>query len=128
VDSLADLPGIAGTARRAGLDVETSVDAPEDLPLGAQATACAVVREALANAARHAGATRALVSVTATEARVRVDVRDSGPSAGWRPHPGTGNGLAVLRERVGLHGGTLTTGPFEDGFRVTADIPLEDAR
>ncbi|WP_411097602.1 sensor histidine kinase [Streptomyces sp. 020-2-3H-GM] len=97
------------------------------MPASVQVTICAVVREALANAARHAGATRAEVSIVLTRRGVLVDVRDAGPSPGWQPHSGTGNGLDGLRERVALHCGTLTTGEHEGRFRVLAELRREDA-
>lgn len=127
-DSLNDLPDIIDTARRAGLRVtiEQEHDVSE-VSAGVQVTICAVIREALANALRHAGATTAHVRISTSRQRLRVDVRDHGPSPGWQPHPGTGHGLAGLRERVELHGGTLTTGPVEHGYRVTAELPIDDA-
>ncbi len=127
VDSLTDLPDIVETARRTGIEAELTVDDLGEVPASVQVTVCAIVREALANAARHAGATRAQISIALTRRGFAVDVRDSGPSPGWRPHPGTGHGLDGLRERVALHGGTLTTGAHEDEFRVRAELPREDA-
>lgn len=126
LDALADLPSIVEDAGRTGIEVELSVEDLGEVPAGLQVTVCAVVREALANAARHAGATRVRVSVSQAKAGIAVDVRDSGPSPGWTPHPGTGHGLDGLRERVALHGGTLTTGAHEDGFRVLAELPREE--
>ncbi|WP_129656338.1 sensor histidine kinase [Rothia halotolerans] len=125
-DSLADLPEIIETARRTGIEVEASMDELGEVPASVQVTICAVVREALANAARHAGATRSQVSIVLTRRGIAVDVRDTGPSPGWQPHPGTGHGIDGLRERVGLHGGTLTTGEHEGGFRVLAELPREE--
>lgn len=110
VDALADLPDIVETARRTGIEAELTVDDLGEVPASVQVTICAIVREGLANAARHAGATRARASIALTRRGISVDVRDSGPSPGWTPHPGTGHGIDGLRERVGLHGGTLTTG------------------
>jgi signal transduction histidine kinase len=39
--------------------------------------------------------------------------------------PGNGTGLADLRHRAHLLGGTLRAGPYDDGWRVTAVLPLE---
>lgn len=127
VDSLADLPEIIGSARRSGIKAELRMDDLGELPPSAQATICAVVREALANSARHAGDTHASVTIARTRRGISVDIRDTGPSHGWVPRPGTGTGLNGLRERVALHGGALTTGLFEDGFRVNAELPQEEA-
>src|SRR6266545_577475 len=66
-----------------------------------------VVQEALSNAAKHSGATRAEVSVRVTDGSVEVSVRDEG--AGFRPEQETtGFGLLGMRERVALVDGTMT--------------------
>ncbi|ANW17009.1 ATP-binding protein [Streptomyces clavuligerus] len=50
-----------------------------------------------------------------------------GPAGGPGPAPGSGYGLIGMRERVGLHGGSLETGRREGrGYRVTARLPLPD--
>jgi signal transduction histidine kinase len=55
-----------------------------------------------------------------------------GPNGGTSARAGggdrtTGHGLAGMRERVALYGGTLETGPREQGrgFRVRATIPID---
>lgn len=121
-DTLEQLPGIIDTARRAGIDVTVERGDLGEVPAGLQVTICAIVREALANTARHAGATTARIILSRHAGGIQVDVRDDGPSPGWRPTPGAGYGLAGLRERVELHDGTLTSGPYAKGFRVTADL------
>lgn len=52
VQSLADLPGVVEAARSAGLDPRLDVGELGEVSQGAQATACAVVREAIANTSR----------------------------------------------------------------------------
>lgn len=91
-----------------------------------------IVQEALTNARKHAGEARAEVRLTYGDDRVDVEVRDDGggtlvpaghkaSSRSTRP----GYGLVGMRERVSLHGGSLTTGPLEGGgFAVTASLPL----
>jgi signal transduction histidine kinase len=37
---------------------------------------------------------------------------------------GGGHGLAGMRERVRMHGGSLEVGPVPDGFLVRARLPL----
>ena len=39
--------------------------------------------------------------------------------------PGTGRGLAGMRERVRLFGGELSAGPVEDEFVLAVRLPLE---
>jgi two-component system, NarL family, sensor histidine kinase DesK len=129
-ESLADLPGIVAAARGAGLDATLDEAACGAVSPGVQLTVCAVVREALSNAARHAGPTRARVALHRDDGgsgAVTVSVRDDGPAAGWEPRPGAGHGLAGLRERVTALGGALDAGPDGAGFAVTARIPDEAA-
>ncbi|WP_436767887.1 ATP-binding protein, partial [Streptomyces sp. URMC 123] len=82
------------------------------------------MREALTNATKHAPGSAVRVSISHDADRTHVRVVNSPPPAG--PLPGTvaGNrGLAGLRERVTVLGGTLEAGPYEGGFRVAATLP-----
>jgi signal transduction histidine kinase len=90
---------------------------------GAQLTVCAVVREALSNALRHAGPTRARVEVARRGGVLVATVRDDGPVDDAKAHPGAGQGLVGLRERVTALGGTLDAAPQGRGFALTARIP-----
>lgn len=128
-DVVADLPAIVGEATRAGLPATLSpadLGPLADLSPGAQLTVCAVVREALDNAARHAGPSPTRVVVLRRDDDVLVDVHDDGPRPGWRPHRGAGRGLDGLRERLAAMGGTLVAGPDDGGYRVVASIPDGD--
>ncbi|RIQ11770.1 sensor histidine kinase [Jiangella rhizosphaerae] len=122
-ESLADLPDIVAAARGAGLDATLELPALDGVSPGVQLTACAVVREALSNTARHAGPTSARVRVRRDGATVVVTAVDDGPADGWEPRPGAGHGLDGLRERVAAIGGVLDAGPDGPGFAVTARIP-----
>lgn len=127
-ETLADLPAIVRTARGAGLDATLDLAGVGAVSPGTQLTVCTVVREALNNAARHAGPTRARVTVHRDDGgsgAVTVSVRDDGPAGGWESRPGAGHGLAGLCERVTALGGTFDAGPASDGagFAVTARIP-----
>ncbi len=112
-----------GGIREGAGDEWVAGEAVGEVSGGVQLTVCAVVREALANTARHAGPTRAAVVVRREGNAILVSVTDDGPGAGWVPHPGGGAGLAGLRERVGAMGGTLETGSAAAGFQVVARLP-----
>lgn len=127
IDSLADLPGIVESARRAGLTVTVDHGDLGEVPPGVQLTVCATVREALTNVLQHAGPTAVHLAIQRVHDNISVDVRDDGRVPGWRSHPGTGNGLRGLRERLSVHHGTLITGPVDDGFRLLAQIPEQAA-
>lgn len=122
-ETLDDLPRIVEAARGDGLRVELDVTGPGEVSAGAQLTVCAVVREALTNALRHAGPTRVRVEVARRGGVVITTVRDDGPTGDAQAHPGAGQGLVGLRERLTALGGTLHAAPRGRGFVLTARIP-----
>lgn len=123
VDNLERLPEIVRGATLAGLCTTLTVDDVGDVSQGVQVAVCRVVREALSNAARHAGPTKVHVHVRRDGAAAVVSITDTGPSGVWHPAPGAGHGLIGLRERVAALGGVLLAEPVENGFRVLARIP-----
>lgn len=81
-----------------------------------------VCAEALANAARHAHATRTCVELTADDARVQLTVTDDGVGGA---DPSAGTGLRGLQDRVETLGGELTVDAGPDGGTVVrASLPL----
>ena len=105
------LAGAVTRARRAGVEVEIDADRGAGPSPTGEAVA-RVVGEALVNTARHAGPSRARVTVRREFSRLRVIVVDDGPAPGWTPRPGAGQGLRGLCERVEAMGGTLSAGPL----------------
>ncbi|HYQ68887.1 sensor histidine kinase [Actinophytocola sp.] len=90
-----------------------------------EVVALRVVQEALANAAKHAGATEVTVTAEYEAAALRLVVRDDG--RGFDPASVEGGfGLATMRERVASVGGTLsvTSAP---GAGTTVTATLEDS-
>lgn len=117
-------PGISRIPEltRPGDEAEVDVD---DVPEAVGLTAYRIVQEALTNATRHAPGSKASVHVHRNEGQLDVLVINTagGPSMGG----GSGQGLVGMRERVAVHGGTLTVKSTEDGgFMVRARIPLGD--
>jgi signal transduction histidine kinase len=81
----------------------------------------AVLREALSNVARHAGASQVDVDVE-TGGRLALRVRDNGTGIGA---PGPRSGLANLAERAGRLGGTLRVVAADGGGTELAwSVPL----
>ncbi|MFD4605031.1 sensor histidine kinase [Streptomyces sp. NPDC058464] len=115
--------------RGTGTPVELSVSGTvRPLPGGVELAAYRVVQEALTNALKHASGSRAVVRVDYGEDELRVEVADSGGTPGPAAATGNGRGLIGLRERLAVHGGTLSNGPRPlGGYRVRARIPLERA-
>ena len=117
-------PGISRIPELARPGDEAEVDV-DDVPEAVGLTAYRIVQEALTNATRHAPGSKASVHVHKHEGHLDVLVRNTagGPSMGG----GSGQGLVGMRERVAVHGGTLTVKSTEDGgFMVRARIPLGD--
>jgi signal transduction histidine kinase len=123
---LAELERLLDTVRAAGLPVEVvRTGGPHELSAGADLAAYRVIQESLTNALKHAGPANARVSMDFADDRLTIEVADDG--VGPPLVPGVGHGLIGMRERVGVFGGTLTTGERPGGgFVVRAEIPLED--
>lgn len=85
-----------------------------------------IVREALSNSARHAHATRTVVSIHMREARIRVSIHDDGigfSTAAGRPR---GYGLANMEARAKRLGGTFRVqSKTGKGTQVIAEFSLE---
>ena len=123
----ADPPGLPALAALAdgpgpGVTVEVSPRL-RPLPPVVEAAVFRIVQEAVTNARRHGGGAPVVVRLGTTDATVEVEVCNGGQPA--VAVPGSGLGLAGLRERVALLGGRTEIGPRpEGGFRVWAALPL----
>lgn len=122
---VAAVPALVEGFREAGLPARLTTSGPPITEPALQLTVYRVVQEGLTNALRHAeGAQRVDVVLERNDEGVSVTVDDDAR------HPvtriaGAGRGLAGLRERVGLYGGTLDAGPLpHGGWRVRAVIPI----
>jgi signal transduction histidine kinase len=103
---------------------------PRSLPAGLDLTAYRVVQEALTNTVKHASGASVDILVDYKPSRLSLDIADSGGVPGQSAASGNGRGLIGLRERVSVHGGTVSAGPrAHGGYRVQVEIPLpvEDA-
>jgi signal transduction histidine kinase len=110
---------------KAGLPVKLRVEGPPtDLPAGIDLSAYRIVQEGLTNALKHARGSHAEVVVRYGDDGVELEVADDGPGSNGAALDG--QGLAGMRERVALFGGTLDAGPREGGgFVLRAQLPLE---
>jgi signal transduction histidine kinase len=121
-ERLHEIIGMLDTGKRDIVDlVERAIDAgmsiewepPEDVPV----VAYRVVQEGLTNAAKHApGAT-----VTIRFEGERVTVANGPGQLGQVA--GRGSGIAGLRDRVEALGGTVTAGPQDGGWQLSATLP-----
>lgn len=124
------LEGLArATREHSGLDVTVKGESLLDVevPRRVAGVLYRVGQEALANAARHARASRVDMTLGLANGRAMLEVRDDG--AGFdvddAPRPGKGMGLFSMRERVALlHGDVRIESTPGRGTRVLATIPL----
>jgi signal transduction histidine kinase len=143
---LAELDALVAQAAGAGVEVRVSLEGePRRLPPAVDLACYRVVQESLTNVARHAGASRADITVRHHDGRVEVEVVDDGdgvvpPSAATdslrpagspvgdrqvRRSGRPGQGLVGMHERVAGLGGEFTAGRRPGGgFRVQASLPV----
>ena len=120
---------LSGIAANAPLPVRLRVDAGARCAPAIEAVAYFVVSEALTNVAKHAGATRAEVTVDRSGDRLRVVVADDGrggatlEGAGAAANGG-GTGLRGLAQRAAAVDGTLAVDSPPGGpTRITVELP-----
>ncbi len=113
-------PALTSLAERAPVPVVLGALPTERPPEAVEQTCYFVVSEALANAAKHAGASQVDVAVVPEADGLRVDVCDDGVGGA----DATGSGLRGLADRVAALGGRLlVSSPSHGGTRVTATLP-----
>ena len=121
-----DLEALVDQVRVSGLRVSlVRLGPPRMLPPGMALTVYRICQEALTNVIKHAGPD---ASVTLLQqwgpTSLVLEIRDDGRGAA-AAGDGAGYGLAGMRERVLLFGGTITAGPRPGGgFRVHVELPL----
>ncbi|WP_431967237.1 sensor histidine kinase [Actinacidiphila sp. bgisy160] len=125
-----EIPGLLAAVGDAGLRVRsTTLGAPRPLPAGTELTVYRIVQEALTNTLKHAGRTRAGVTLDWRPEELVVTVSDEGRAAdaglvATAASADGGHGLVGMRERVSAVGGRLETGPRPGGgFLVRAVVP-----
>lgn len=83
-----------------------------------------IIQESLSNAHRHAPGAALRVTLRQAESMLVVTVTNGRPAIAG-PHGLPGFGLAGMRERAAILGGSLAAGPTDDGgWRVRAELPL----
>ena len=131
LDDLGLLPAIEALLERRrgqGLEIhsELSLTRGADLAPGLETTVYRLVQEALTNVVKHAHAETVRISVGVTEGDLVVQVKDDG--SGFDTGSQTsGFGLAGMRERVYLAGGTLQIESGVRGTLVAARLPVRAA-
>ncbi len=131
---LSDLPDLVGTVRRAGVSVELALPDPlGQVPPGVGLCAYRIVQESLSNASRYAPGAVVTVSVNHSAEAVVLRIVNGPPDGLLKPPNGRapadghrpGHGLAGMRDRAAVLGGSLSAGPSpEGGYVVSAVLPL----
>lgn len=115
-------PALNALARRSAIPVQIRVDVDERLPSVVETTAYYTVCEALANVAKHAQATGALVTAAIGDGVLDVAVSDDGIGGA----DARGSGLVGLADRVSAVGGRLEIeSPPGAGTVVRVELPLQ---
>jgi signal transduction histidine kinase len=117
--------GLVDAVRAIALDCPVTVDVTADLPgrppAPVESAAYFAVCEALANASRHASASRVLVDIGYDAGLLRLVVTDDGHGGA---DPAAGSGLLGMRRRLGTFDGVLTVvSPVGGPTEVRVEIP-----
>jgi signal transduction histidine kinase len=126
---LARLGELMELTNAAGISVTVqAVGDRQPLPAAVDLAAYRIIQESLTNVTRHAALSSAKVRLAYSPDGLDIEVSDDGRSPGANgsvSRPGTGNGIAGMRERAAALGGRLAAGPRPGGgFVVTAHLPL----
>jgi len=122
---LCAVEGLARQTELSGVVVHTSVSPSLEASADTAALVYRIVREALRNVTRHAGATTASVVAEVVDSRARVRVTDDGVGIGDTT-AGEGHlGLRLLADALGAVGGKLEVGSGPGGGTVVdANFPV----
>jgi signal transduction histidine kinase len=114
---------LAALARRSAIPVELEVDTNTHLPPALEVATYYITSEALANAAKHAQASRIDLSLAPRNGTLQLSIRDDGIGGA---DPAHGSGLVGLADRVEALGGSIhvRSRPGE-GTQISIELPLE---
>ncbi len=120
---------LAALESREGLTVELLVEGEGRLPWEQQEGLLRIVQESLTNVSKHAQTDSAAVALKIVDGTVSLSIEDRG--VGFEPYlvePRDGHfGLAGMRERIEIQGGTLRieSSPGE-GTRIMIEVPYTE--
>jgi signal transduction histidine kinase len=133
IDDLSPLPGIdqipalVERQRAGGLDVQLTIDGESELPPPTPVSRAVyrIAQESLTNASRH-GSGSAAVAIQLGPDALRLSVANP-VTAHVEPRPGGGRGIAGMRERAKLLGGSLQAERNGSRFELQAQLPYARA-
>ena len=116
-------PAVRTLARRSAVPVDLDVTTNARFPEPIEVAAYYVASEALANAMKHAQASRVEMSLTTRDGSLLLSIRDDGVGGA---NPACGSGLVGLADRVEALGGSIRLHSAAGaGTQITVDLPLE---
>ena len=118
---------VEGFAARTGIDARFESNFEGRLPGETETHLFRIAQEALTNVARHAGAQRVTVKLTAENQHLRLSVEDDGRGLSGAPAEGRGMGMIGMRARARIAGGVLTerSRPGQ-GVLIEVRLPIPD--
>jgi signal transduction histidine kinase len=119
-------PAMRALARRSAIPVELQAVVDQRLPEPIEVAAYFVASEALANAAKHAGASSIELSLATSNGSLLLSIRDDGVGGA---DPARGSGLVGLTDRVEALGGTIDIESAPGaGTSLVVTLPLDVAQ
>ncbi|MFJ9850800.1 sensor histidine kinase [Streptomyces sp. NPDC101150] len=112
---------VAEVAQRHPVPVTVDIDLPHRLPGTVESVAYFTVTEALANAAKHSGATAVTIVARIELGTLRLLITDNGKGGAV---PAAGTGLQGLADRMAISGGRLVvSSPVGGPTQLRAEVP-----
>jgi signal transduction histidine kinase len=124
---VAEIPSLIENVRQAGVSVDLCVEGrPRVVSAGVGVAAYRIVQEALTNVLKHADGAPTGVVLRWGDRALDLEILNQGPLKDDVPHTAeVGRGVAGMRERAAMYGGTLDAHPGpERGYLVRAHLPL----
>jgi signal transduction histidine kinase len=119
----ASLSALADRLRTPSLEVEVDIAPLPPLPAAVDVACYRIAAEALANAARHARASRVALRVRLDDGRLSLTVDDDGVGLPAQPR-GRGLGLSSMRQRTEEIGGRFELVATSPGTSVRVTLPV----
>jgi signal transduction histidine kinase len=122
------IPALVERQRASGLDVRLRIEGEPGraVPTAVDRAAFRIAQESLTNAARHGAGTAEMAIRRGADSLELTISNPIGDSA--RTRPGGGRGIAGMRERAKLLGGSLEAGSNGAQFHLRARLPYDRAR
>lgn len=123
---IADIPDLVADFTAAGMAVESHIyGLGESVSAGVGLALYRVAQESLANIAKHSPKSSAAVLLDVNGSVASLTVSND-LAVGLRPDACSGGGLSGMRQRIETLGGEFRAGKAEDGWTVSATVPLSN--